>query len=176
MMKMTDEMGLRVRSPRRLPALVLSFALLLASPAAQAQVQGPDGFQAIPEMAPLPGVVAFTADARRELSKADDVAPALEAAKRHVRGLWPALQELDLVELSRWHLEATEGFELPADPSFEARVLGRADDGSLHVDLKGPRLPANFDIVHRHLHVLAVVRPGGAVEDVTATIRLRIYE
>ncbi|MEM8995568.1 MAG: hypothetical protein AAGF23_12355 [Acidobacteriota bacterium] len=170
MQKNIEESGLRAPSPRWFPALML--ASLLTASAVQAQGE----FKTVPEMAPLPDVVAFTAEARRELAKADDVAPALEAAKRHVEGLWPALQGLDLIELSRWHLEATEGFRLPADPAFEARVLGRADDGSLHVDLEGPRLPANFDIVHRHLHVLAVVRPGGAVEDVTATIRLRIYE
>ncbi|MEM7515591.1 MAG: hypothetical protein AAF368_01525, partial [Planctomycetota bacterium] len=71
--------------------------LFLAVPAVWAE----GTMKTVPEMAPLPEVVAFRAEARQELAKADDVAPALEAAESHVKGLWPALQGLDLVELSR---------------------------------------------------------------------------
>ncbi|MEM1180754.1 MAG: hypothetical protein AAGM22_20585 [Acidobacteriota bacterium] len=170
MFKMIEIKGRSARRPLWLPALFIT--LLLSAPVAGAE----GAFTTVPEMAPLPDVVAFKAVDRRQLAKDASVAPALEAATRHAESLWPALRRLDLVELSRWHIEPTKGFVLPEEPAFEARVLGREDDGSLHVDLKGPRLPANFDIVHRHLHVIAVVRPGGAVEGVTATIRLRIYE
>ena len=131
----------------------------------------------VAEMAPLPDHVSFKREERLELEKSADVAPALAAAEAHVRSLWPRLsRELDLVALSRWHIEPTRGFVLPAEPDFEARILGRDESGALHVDLRGPRLPARFDIVHRHLHLLAVVTADGQVERMSATIRLRVYE
>ena len=131
----------------------------------------------VAEMAPLPDHVFFKREQRLELEKSADAGPALASATAHAQSLWPRLsRELDVVALSRWHIEPTRGFVLPADPGFEARLLGRDESGALHVDLRGPRLPARFDIVHRYLHLLAVVSADGQVERMSATIRTRVYE
>lgn len=137
------------------------------------------GFRLVPEMEDPPGIVAAPRAERDAMRDHAEAARGLETLRAHVRAVWPSIRDVDLVSLSRFHTDATRGHRLaPAPGTLEGRPIGRdADAGTWYLELKGPRLPARFDAVHRHLHVYARWHAGhDSLDNVTVTIRTRVFE
>jgi hypothetical protein len=128
----------------------------------------------VPEMQRPPGIVYEPVARRRELESRPESAKALEQLRRRVAELWPQLLKVDFVELSRYQVEATRGFRLPAEPGeLEGHAVGRDEkDGRLYLELRGPRLPASHAIVYRYLYFYSSFDPAtGELGPVIATIR-----
>lgn len=99
--------------------------------------------------------------------------------REHIEKRWPQLRQLDVVAMSRYHVDATRGWQFPAAPGeLAGRIIAvEADNSAFYLELVGPRLPASFDIVHRHLMFYARFRPdSGTLDRITATIRLEVFE
>ncbi len=96
-----------------------------------------------------------------------------------IKQQWQQVRALDVVAMSRYHVEATRGWQMPAMPGeLKGRIIAaEADDSAFYLELVGPRLPASFDIVHRHLTFYARYQPAsGKLDRITATIRLEVLE
>ncbi len=157
--------------------MLLAAGLLVAG--AAGSTDGDAGFTLVPEMQPLDGIVAQPRQAREALDGRAEGARGLERLEAWVRAEWPRIRKIDLVALSRFHVEATQGFELPAEPGeLAGRVIGHDEaDGTWYLELRGPRLPARYDIVHRYLYVFARFDPAtGALDRQTVTIRGWVLE
>ncbi|MDH3404293.1 MAG: hypothetical protein OES32_19235 [Acidobacteriota bacterium] len=150
-----------------------ALAVILAWLAPAAVAAAVAGWRTLPEMEPPGGVVVDPAGIRAGLAASVEGAAAVVAVERAVRRDWRKLQDLDWEALSRYQRAATAGWRLPASPGpLVGRVLGRDGGGRLHVEVRGPRLPAAFDIVHRYVYVFAAYDPlTGEVAGLTATIR-----
>lgn len=152
-------------------ALVLG---LLTAPAARAAVPFGGEITLVAEMEDPEGIMV---QPRRERAALQDDAEArlgLDRLEQQLTGMWPRIREIDLVELSRYHVEQTRGYELPATPGeLTGRVLAHDQDSGLwYLELRGPRLPARFDIVFRFLYVFASYDPAtGEIGRLTVTIR-----
>ena len=125
-----------------------------------------------PELERPTGIEVAPRAEREELATEVEARDALRRFEEEVRDRWEEIRELDLTRLSRTHVEETEGYRLPADPGdLEGRVLARDAEGRFHLEIRGPRLPARYDIVHRHLYLYAVWDPtGGELRAITVTI------
>lgn len=162
---------------------VLLLASLLAGvvPVTVAETAADRGsaFTLVPEMERPPGVLARSKAERRPLQKSAPARQGLARMEEEVRALWPRVREIDLVELSRNQVEATRGFRLAAEPAdFEGQALAW-DDASArwHLELRGPRLPARYDIVYRYLTFYATYDPATQeVGDIIVTIRGWVLE
>ncbi|MCP3957186.1 MAG: hypothetical protein GY719_04980 [bacterium] len=147
---------------------------LLVAPAALAAVPFDAEITLVPEMEDPAGIVAEPRREREALQDNTEARRGLDLLRQQVTGLWPRIREIDLVELSRYQVEQTRGFELPAAPGeLTGRVLANDEESGLwHLELRGPRLPARFDIVYRFLHVFATFDPAtGEIDRLTVTIR-----
>ncbi len=156
----------------------LAMALLAVSPASTAGAPE-TGFTLVPEMERPPGILEQPESERRSFEKSDEAQRGLARLEARVRSLWPRLREIDLVELSRYQVEATRGYRLPAEPGeLRGRTLAReAAAGRWHLELRGPRLPARYDIVHRYLYVFATYDPAsGELGELVVTIRGWVLE
>ena len=162
------------------PALraLLVTALLIASIGAPVRAtEAPIAL--VPEMERPEGIEAQPPSIRATLVGNPVLEDGLERFRQRIRLDWPSIRDTDLVALSRFHVEATRGYRLPASPgALAGRVIGLDDDGAhAYLELRGPRLPASFDIVHRHLVFYArYSKTKGTLDRVTATIRLEVYE
>ena len=153
--------------------------LLVPPPMALTALFGPgvaaadDGWRTLPEMVEPRGVLVDEAAVRQALTATPEGREGMARVEAMVTEDWRKLQAIDWHALSRYQLEATAGWRLPDAPGvLVSRVLGRDDRGRLHVEVRGPRLPARFDIVYRYLYVFATYDPlSGKVEDRLATIR-----
>ena len=136
-------------------------------------------FVLVGEMEPLAGVVAQPRQAREALEGRVEATRGLASLEARVRAEWPRLRQIDLVALSRYHVGETRGFELPTEPGeLTGRAIGHDETTGLwHLEVRGPRLPARYDIVHRYLHVYAGYDPAsGEVGRLTVTIRGWVLE
>ncbi len=137
------------------------------------------GFVLVGEMEPLEGIFTQPRRVREALKGHVEAERGLEQLKAWVRAEWPRIREVDFTALSRFHIEQTRGFELPVDPG---ELTGRAiahDEatGRWSLELRGPRLPARYDIVHRYLHVYASFHPAtGQLSQLLVTIRGWVLE
>ena len=137
------------------------------------------GFTLVPEMEPLEDVVAQPRRAREALQGRAAARRGLQLFEARVAAEWPSFREIDLVALSRFHVEQTEGFELPAAPGeFAGRAIAYDEaSGQWTLELRGPRLPARYDIVHRYLHVFTTFDEAtGELGRLTVTIRGWVLE
>lgn len=160
------------------PTSILAMALLTLS-AAGAGGPPEGGFTLVPEMERPAGILEQPESERQGFEKSDEARRGLARLEERVRALWPRLREIDLVELSRYQVEATRGYRLPAEPGeLQGRALAwDAAAGRWHLELRGPRLPARYDIVHRHLFVFATYDPAsGELGDLVVTIRGWVLE
>lgn len=156
---------------------IASLTALLAVLATTAGAE--EAFQLVPEMDDPPGIVAAPPAERAALAADPEAARGLETLRDQVRASWPSIRAVDLLALSRYQRDATRGHRLGADPgALEGRPLAHdAEAGVWYLEVRGPRLPARYDIVERHLHVYARWRPAsGALENLVVTIRTRVYE
>ncbi len=136
-------------------------------------------FALVPEMERPEGIEAQPAAVRAALAAEPQLREGLDSFRDRVRLMWPTLRDIDLVDLSRYHVEATRGYRLPAVPgALDGRIIGMDADGAHgFLELRGPRLPASFDIVHRHLVFYARFNTStGAIDRVSVTIRLEVFE
>ena len=145
--------------------------LLLLPTGVTALASGP--LVLVPEMDDPPGILYQGAAEREALRGELTSSQAIDRLRDRARALWPRIRQVDLVELSRYQVEATMGWTLPADPgAFRGEVIARDGDGRLHVELRGPRLPARFDVVFRYLYLYGVYAPAsGSVDRLVVTIR-----
>jgi hypothetical protein len=159
---------------------LLMGALLAGGDAAALPAGSPEtGFTLVPEMEPLDGIVAQPRQAREALAGDAEGRRGLARLGDWIRAEWPRIREVDLVALSRSHVAATEGFELPAEPgTLTGRPIAHDEaTGVWTLELRGPRLPAQYDIVHRHLYVYAHFDPAtGELDRPIVTIRGWVLE
>ena len=146
-------------------------ALLLLAPVVTALDSEP--FVLVPEMKDPPGILYQSAAERGALRDELASSQAIDRLAERARALWPRIRQVDLIELSRFQVEATRGWRLPAEPgAFRGEVIARDGDGRLHVELRGPRLPTRFDVVFRYLYLYGVYDPAsGSVDRLVVTIR-----
>ncbi len=169
-----------IHRPGRLLTACLLGALLQGggSPISAAGAAGA-GFTLVPEMEPPEGIVAQPRAERRQLADRAEARQGLARLETWVAAEWPRIRQVDLAELSRFHVEQTRGFELPATPGeLTGRPIGRDEaSGRWYLELRGPRLPARYDIVHRYLYVFARFDPAtGELDRLTVTIRGWVLE
>ncbi len=135
------------------------------------------GFVLVPEMKTPTQIVFQPHRVRAALQSEADGLRGLALLEDQVRTQWSQIQEIDIEALSRNQLEATRDWRLPDDPGDWVGQVVAHDQGRWYLELRGPRLPANFDIVHRYLHVYASFDPmSGALDDLTVTIRGWVLE
>ena len=167
--------------PRNLGARCACLAvatLLFSAPPTPAAEPGSE-FTLVGEMEPLDGVVAQPRKQREALVGHAEAERGLALLEDWVRGHWAQIRQVDLEKLSRFHIDLTRGFELPAEPGeLTGRPIGHEEDSGLwSLELRGPRLPARYDIVHRYLHVYASFDPAtGRLDRQTITIRGWVLE
>ena len=128
----------------------------------------------VPEMETPTGILYQWTAERQELGKTSAAATAEASLREITRDLWPSLRTLDILELSRYQLEATTDWTLPEEPGdLVVETVGRdPETGELHVEVRGPRLPARYDIVFRFLYLYAVVDADtGDLRRLVVTIR-----
>lgn len=171
----------KTSSKRFWPRLATLVCLAGAAPAASAQDlpgAAPD-FTLVPEMERPAGVLYQDEDERLALRTKEAARRGLAALEQRIRALWPLLAEVDLVELSRYQVEATRSFRWPAEPGeLEGQAVGVDEDAGLwHLELRGPRLPARYEIVHRHLYFYSTFDPAtGELGSLVVTIRGWVLE
>ena len=161
--------------------LIFSLIAALALIGVPSSAEGSDGsdFVLVGEMEPLEGIVAQPRRQREALAQRPDGRRGLERLEAWVAAEWPRIRRVDLVTLSRFHADETRDFELPAEPGeLTGRVVGHQQSAGLwFLELRGPRLPARYDIVHRYLYVYASFEPAtGELGRLTVTIRGWVLE
>ncbi|MEM9387758.1 MAG: hypothetical protein AAGA68_22075 [Pseudomonadota bacterium] len=161
----------------RLTALLLGAALTAG--AVDAQQPTSLAFNSVPEGQAPQGILAAARASRGSArlhahpAEADAVRELTAFAHAH----WEEIGALDVVGLSRFHVEATRGWHPPAEPHFNGAEVLAADDDALYLMLRGPRLPASFEIVHRYLVFFARYDlTSGQVGDVSVSIRGEVHE
>ncbi len=132
----------------------------------------------VAEMETPEGILVQPKALRSQLAKDAAGQRGLAILQQAVGELWPEIRQADLEALSRHQIEATRGYRLPEDPGeWTGQILGLDKAGHYHLELRGPRLPAAYDIVHRYLHIYASFDPTtGALDRTAATIRGWIWE
>ncbi len=155
--------------------VVLSAGVAGLTPAAFAE----SGFALVAEMQPLESIVAQPRRVREALKDDPEGQRGLARLEAWTHAEWSRIRGVDLASLSRFHVEQTVGFELPAEPGeLTGRVIGRDEStGRWSLELRGPRLPARYDIVHRYLYLYASFDSAtGQLDDQTVTIRGWVLE
>jgi hypothetical protein len=132
--------------------------------------------EAFPEMEPF--------DSRSELRSArsaENPEPAgvedsfLQGLLQQLASVEPRIRNIDLQSISRWSVPEMEGYVLPEGFVADLRLVGsiRRGNGDLVLEFQGPRLPSNYDIVFRHLHLFVTVEGNsGTIQKVDATIQI----
>ncbi len=180
-------LGSCFRFPTGFLGWVLSAILLAHGPApiaaaGQAGEAGGEGrggdFALVPEMQQPEGILFQSRRARESLEGRAEARRGLARLEAWVEAHWPRIRQVDLVSLSRFHVEQTRGFELPADPGeLTGRAIAVDEAGLWYLELRGPRLPARYDIVHRYLYVFAGFDPAtGELGGLNLTIRGWVLE
>ncbi len=167
-----------IKSSRRILCRVLALLAGLLASGTPGLAAGGD-FVLVAEMEPLEGVVAQPRRVREALAGRAEARRGLELLEARVAAEWPRIRKIDLAALSRFHVELTQGFELSADPGeLTGRTIGHDEaTGLWYLELRGPRLPARYDIVHRFLHVYTSFEPAtGELGRLTITIRGWVLE
>ena len=136
-------------------------------------------FRLVPEMQEPSGLFVQSRSERADLQDDAEARRGLDLLRGRVEGLWPQLREVDWVALSQSHKDSTQGWRLPADTGeLSGQVMGYDESsGRWTLELRGPRLPARYDIVHRYLHVYASFEPTtGTFDQLIVTIRGWVLE
>ena len=114
--------------PRVRRTLLPTLLVLWVAPA---RLAAPDStvFTLVPEMERPQGILYQPETERRELRQKAAGQRGLRRLDEHVRALWPQVLKVDLVELSRYQVEATREFQLPSEPGkLEGQVIAWDDD------------------------------------------------
>lgn len=128
--------------------------------------------ESVPEMEPFESWDRTKATTARSLR----ISPALlDHVLGQLREMEKDLLELDLPLMSRWSVREMEGYRLPPGFVSELELTGLAEGrtGEWILDFRGPRLPSNYEIVFRYLHLFVTVHPDtGSIQKVEATIQV----
>lgn len=157
----------------------LAVLISLAAPAVGFAADADAGFVLVPEMEVPAGLFVQPKRERSDLQDNPQALRGIDRLRARVVDLWPRLRQVDWPALSRYQLVATRGWRLPAQPG---ELVGQvmAHDALANrwtIELRGPRLPARFDIVHRYLHVYASYDPATEeLDQLTVTIRGWVLE
>lgn len=159
-------------------AMVAALALLAIL--TEAVIAGEIELVLVPEMERPPGIVYQPEAVRGKLRGAPDAARGLARLQERVEASWPELRRVDLAALSRrQQADLMRGYELPARPGpLEGQVVGKDEStGRIYIELRGPRLPARYEIVHRYLYFYASFEPAsGELGPLVVTIRGWVLE
>lgn len=161
-----------------LSGLLLS-SLAAAALAAADPPKADTAFRLVPEMQPPTGILYQSKADRGAHQKSNQAQRSLSRLSATVHKIWPRIREIDLVALARYQIEATQGFVLPAEPDdLVGQIIGWDEESRLwHLELRGPRLPAKYDIVHRYLYFYATFDPASEkLSDLVVTIRGWVLE
>lgn len=166
-----------MRKPSHRPlASPIVLALLLTAASAAAATEP---FELVPEMETPPDLLVQPRSERATLQDHPEARRGLDQLRARVAVLWPRLRDVDWVELSRFHREFTRDWSLPAEPgTLDGQVMAHDEaTGRFTLELRGPRLPARFDVVHRYVHVYASYQPAsGTLDQLVVTIRGWVLE
>ena len=163
-------------------SVLLSLAALLAAaglqPAAAAVPPANTAIAIVAEIERPAGIKASSATRIRALAGDSDGEQGVALLREFLTQNWQQVRALDVVGMSRYHVDVTRGWQVPAVPGkLPGRIIAAEDDGTFYVEVVGPRLPASFSIVHRHLTFYARYQPAtGKLDRLTATIRLEVFE
>jgi hypothetical protein len=152
---------------------------LQAKVASASQPQSPAELRWVTELEAPEGILVQKKVERKALAEEEDGQTGLRALEAKVLELWPQIRQQDLHALSRTQVAATRGYQLPESlGKTRGRILAKDPaNGLWHLELLGPRLPADFDIVHRYLAFYASYDPqSGHLTRLSATIRGWVYE
>ena len=165
-------------SVRLLTALATLLAVAGLQPAAAAVPPANTAIALVAEMERPAGIKASSASRIRALAGDVDGERGVELLREFLTRNWQQVRALDVVGMSRYHVDVTRGWQVPAVPGkLPGRIIAAEDDGTFYVEVVGPRLPASFSIVHRHLTFYARYQPAtGKLDRLTATIRLEVLE
>lgn len=135
-------------------------------------------FATVPEMTKPPGIEASPRHERSTMQNDVEGRRGLARFDELVRARWPEIQSIDLVALSRFHVESTREWQLPVEPgTLDGKILTGGEGGKFFLELRGPRLPARYDIVHRYLTFFARYdAASGELDRLTVTIRGWVLE
>ncbi len=167
-----------LRKPRR-ETLARSIAIIVLLGLATAGAAAEIPFRLISEMEEPPDLLVQSRRERAALQEAAEARRGLDLLRARVAVLWPRLQEVDWVGLSRFHQDVTRDWSLPARPGkLSGQVMAHDESsGRWTLELRGPRLPARYDIVHRYVHIYASFEPvTGTFDQLTVTIRGWVLE
>ncbi|MEM6639702.1 MAG: hypothetical protein AAF610_07355 [Pseudomonadota bacterium] len=133
---------------------------------------------AVAEMERPDGIRADRNSRIRELARDANGQRGVVALRDYLTRNWANVRALDVVGMSRYHVDSTRGWQVPAEAGkLSGRVIGADDGGAYFVEIVGPRLPARYAIVYRHLTFSARYQPAtGTLDRVTATIRIEVQE
>lgn len=179
--------GCRTQVPLRGPALPLQWLALIlwccfgaaaTAPASEYLPSARSVFETVPEGELPAGIVVAPATQPMDPLLAHPAgARARDALRAFLAAHWEAVRAVDVVALSRWHVEATRGWQAPATPVLGDVTLLASTPDALYLALRGPRLPASFPIVHRHLVFFARYDlRSGRVHDVAVSIHGEVRE
>lgn len=147
-------------------------------------VEGREGtFRLVPEMEASAYLDAVPVPRSEVLNKSIQMLAGFDQLRQIVVSRWSEIQSVDLEDLSRYQLEATKNWRLPDAPGdLSGKVLSQArtvDQGQTrwYLQVEGPRLPAKYDIVHRHLVIIGRFDPGtGDLDQLIVTIQTEVFE
>lgn len=165
-----------MRSASLIASTLVPLALALLAPASSGA--GDRSLVLVPEMERPGGILYQDREARVALRSRRESEPALGLFRERAIELWPSIRRVDLLALSRVQVESTRGYSLPDRPGpFSGAVIGRELNGRLHLELRGPRLPTKYDIVHRYLYLYTVYDPSrSSFGETVVTIRGWVLE
>ena len=159
-----------------LAAVCLSVGLLQAAQAAQPVTTA---IAIVAEMERPPGIKAAKASEIRRIAGDVRGERGVALLRDFVSKRWQQVRAIDVVGMSRFHVDSMRGWQMPALPGeLPGRIIAAEADGSAYyLEVVGPRLPASFEIVHRHLTFYARYQPASdKLDRITATIRLEVFE
>ncbi len=160
---------------RRILAL---WVLVLAGAAQLSAAQGRT-LVTVAEMEKPEGILWQPARRRGGFEHGVEAAAGLRRFEVEARRRWREIRRIDLEALSRSQRQAMRGYRLPEEPGvFAATAIGRDPvSGRIFLELRGPRLPADYEIIHRYLHLYTSYDPASAdLGSIQVTIRGWVLE
>ena len=147
--------------------------------AAQLAAVSAEELVSVPEMERPEAILWQPVRQRAGFERGTDAAEGLRRFEVVARQRWREIRALDIEGLSRNQLSAMRGYTLPKQAgAFTGQAIGRdAATGRLYLELRGPRLPANYEIVYRYLYLYSWYDPATAqLGPVQVTIRGWVLE
>ena len=158
-------------------ALLLALSVVGATSAEADATLGTAAFTLVTEGARPPGIISARKVERDALQSHPRRAAAENALRARIASVWPQLRGLQVSDLARFDRDALQAATLPTTPAFHDGVVLAVTEDAMHLMVRGPRLPASFEMVQRHLVFFARYEwASGQVRDVSVSIRAEVGE